>query len=166
DVLRDLVRRGAHVNVRAEGSTYPTALHLAVSDRRDAELTRMLLVYGANPNIKGERSCVQFSILDELLKIMALQDGTDRTPLHAASLHGDLQIARLLLAHGADPNIQGGEHSTALQAASHAGHLQIAQLLLEGGADVNMHGERMQSALEAASNSGHTEIVELLQEHG
>jgi hypothetical protein len=72
DVLRDLVRRGAHVNVRAEGkfyfrsacsytkgiwpgSTHPTALHLAVADRRDAELTRMLLVYGADPNIKGER---------------------------------------------------------------------------------------------------------------
>ncbi|KAJ7319235.1 ankyrin repeat-containing domain protein [Mycena albidolilacea] len=162
DVLRDLVRRGAHVNVRAEGkfyfpsacsytkgiwpgSTYPTVLHLAVADRRDAELTRMLLVYGADPNIK---------------------DGTDRTPLQAASLHGDLPIARLLLAHGADPNIKGGEYSTALQAASHAGHLQIVQLLLESGADVNTPGQKYRSALEAASNSGHMEIVELLREHG
>jgi len=145
DILRDLVRRGANVNVKVEGSRYPTVLLLAVSDRRDAEFTRMLLVYGANPNMK---------------------DGTDRTALQAASSHADLQIIKLLLANGADPNIEGGDYGTALQAASHSRNLEIVQLLLDSGADVNIQGGKYGTALEAASASGYTEIVELLRAHG
>ncbi|KAJ7200910.1 ankyrin repeat-containing domain protein [Mycena haematopus] len=145
EVLRDLVRRGADVNVRAEGSKYPTALLLAVTDRRDVEFTGMLLMYGANPNIEDDRDC---------------------TPLQAASLYPDLQIVRLLLTYGANPNIEGGEYGTALQAAAHAGDLQIVQFLLENNADVNIQGGRYGTAVQAASSSGHTEIIELLRTHG
>ncbi|KAJ7048545.1 ankyrin repeat-containing domain protein [Mycena amicta] len=164
DLLRDLVRRGANVNVKAKGditiftmlhayskftvagSRYPTVLLLAVSERRDPEFTQMLLVYGADPNIKGEN--------------------LHYTPLQAAASHADLQIVRLLLAYGADPNLEGGEYGTALQAAAHSGDLQITQMLLEKGAEVNMHGGKYGTAVQAASSNGHTEVIELLRTHG
>ncbi|KAF7338972.1 Multiple ankyrin repeats single kh domain [Mycena venus] len=145
DVLRDLVRRGANVNVTAEGSRYPTLLLLAVCDRKDVDFVGMLLVYGADPNVR---------------------DSTDRTPLQCASSCGDLQIVRLLLANGADPNIEGGEYGTPLQAVSHSGNREIVQLLLERGADVNMQGGKYGTALEAASACGYEEIVELLRANG
>ncbi|KAK7039796.1 hypothetical protein R3P38DRAFT_491758 [Favolaschia claudopus] len=145
DVLRDLVRRGAHVNVIAEGSTHPTALHLAVAKRRDAELTRMLLVYGADTEAK---------------------DKLDNTSLHTASSHGDLSIVRVLLAHGANPNAEGGEYNTALQAASQAGHVEVVQLLLENEAEVNMEGGKYGNAMKAASIRGETAIIELLERYG
>ncbi|KAF8155030.1 ankyrin repeat-containing domain protein [Mycena galopus ATCC 62051] len=141
DILRDLVRRGAHVNAEVEGIT---TLILAVQ-RRDADFTRMLLVYGARPNVKDRKDC---------------------TPLYTASLNGDLQIVRLLLSNSADPNIEGGEYSTPLQAASQSGNLEIVQLLLESGADINMRGGKCGTALEATSAAGHTEIAELLRAHG
>ncbi|KAJ7874001.1 hypothetical protein B0H14DRAFT_2343868, partial [Mycena olivaceomarginata] len=67
---------------------------------------------------------------------------------------GSLEISKLLLDHGADPNIQGedvfqfrgsvtkmllegGEYGTALQAASYMGKLEIIALLLDKGADSN-----------------------------
>ncbi|KAJ7609527.1 hypothetical protein FB45DRAFT_368446 [Roridomyces roridus] len=112
-VVRDLVMKGADVNVWVSDSTYLTALHLAVSHLRDTELVHMLLVYGAQPNV---------------------QDATGFTALHTAVTHGDLPIARLLLSHGADPNIQG-ERQTALGIAAHAGNTQMVRLLLEHGAD-------------------------------
>ncbi|KAK7044296.1 hypothetical protein R3P38DRAFT_2608460 [Favolaschia claudopus] len=145
DILRDLVRRGADVNARADGSTHPTVLHLAVAKRRDAELTRMLLVYGADTEAK---------------------DKLDNTPLHTASSHGDLSIVRVLLAHGAKPNAEGGEYNTALQAASQAGHVEVVQLLLENEAEVNMEGGKYGNAMKAALIRGETAIIELLERYG
>ncbi|KAJ6568799.1 ankyrin repeat-containing domain protein [Mycena capillaripes] len=145
DILRDLIRRGADVNVKAEGSTYPTVLLLVVSRRKDLEFTRLLLASGADPDIP---------------------DGTDTTALQTASFYGNIEMVKILLESGADPNIEGGEHGTALQAASYSGNLKIVQLFLETGADVNMEGGKHGTALQAASSRGHEVIVELLRAHG
>ncbi|KAF7367867.1 hypothetical protein MSAN_00851200 [Mycena sanguinolenta] len=161
ELLRDLVRRGANVNVEVGGTSsigfklarvfsqigpiYSTVLLLAASDRRDKEFTRMLLVYGADPNVK---------------------DRTDCTPLYTASLNGDLQMVNILLASGADPNVEGGESHTALQAAARSGNLQIVQALLDNGADVGIQGGKYNTALEAAEAHGYAEIVELLRAYG
>ncbi|KAF7338973.1 Multiple ankyrin repeats single kh domain [Mycena venus] len=145
EILWDLVRRGADVNVEVEGTSYPTVLLLAVSRRRDVELTRILLASGANPDIP---------------------DDTNGTALQAACSYANLKIVKLLLESGADPNIEGGEYGTALQAASYSGNLKIVELLLENGADVNIEGGRYGTALQAATSLGHADIVELLRIHG
>ncbi|KAJ7922503.1 ankyrin repeat-containing domain protein [Mycena leptocephala] len=139
DILWNLVRRGADVNVKAE------VLLLAVGARRDVEFTQMLLAYGANPDVT---------------------DVTDSTALQAACSYASLPIVRLLLASGADPNIEGGEYGTALQAASCSGNAEIVRLLLKRGADVNIQGGKYASALKAASERGYSEIIELLRAHG
>ncbi|KAK7062497.1 hypothetical protein R3P38DRAFT_2835456 [Favolaschia claudopus] len=148
EILWDLVRRGADVNVEAEGAPYPTALLLAVKQRRDAEFTRILLSSGANPDIPDSEDC---------------------TALQAASANGDREIVKLLLAHGANPNLEGGQYGTALQAAAAAGHTEIVKLLLEHGADASIQGGRYGSALQAAAASSggdsNAEIMELLQLH-
>jgi ankyrin repeat protein len=56
------------------------------------------------------------------------------TPLHYASQSGKLEIARLLLDHGADVHIQSSDGVTPFQVAIHHSHHDIAQLLLDSGA--------------------------------
>ena len=80
------------------------------------------------------------------------------TPLIAASRNAHLDVARLLLRHGADIN-QGSATSgaTALYIASQNGHVAVAQLLLDSKADPNKattdeHGD---TALYMASQNGH-----------
>ncbi|KAJ6631778.1 hypothetical protein B0H10DRAFT_1719533, partial [Mycena sp. CBHHK59/15] len=52
-----------------------------------------------------------------------------------ASYSGHVEIVRLLLEKGADPNALGGSYGSAIQAASDTGHLEIVKLLIETGAD-------------------------------
>ncbi|KAK7007863.1 hypothetical protein R3P38DRAFT_1621904 [Favolaschia claudopus] len=144
EILWDLVRRGADVNVIVDGP-YPTALLLAVARRRDPQFTRILLASGANPDIPDESNC---------------------TPLQAACAHGDFIIVKLLLKFHADPNLEGGEYGTALEAAAHSGNIKIVQLLLDAGADIHFEGGKYGSALQAAVARGHSDVVELLQMHG
>ncbi|KAJ7175211.1 ankyrin repeat-containing domain protein [Mycena crocata] len=142
DVLWNLVRKGANVNTQAEGCVHSTALLLTVSRWKDLELIRLLLAYGADPNIREE---------------------TGETALHIAASHSDMAIVDLLLANGADPDIEGGEYQTALQAAAHSGSQEVVKALLEHGTDVNVQGGRYGTALQAASSAGHDNIVQLLR---
>jgi len=96
---------------------------------------------------------------------MGLQDNKE-TVLQGASATGNLDVVKILLEHGADPNIcvknlskftdpigtesQGDHYGTALQAAWDAGHLDTFRLLFERGADPNIryirrgiHGEKI-----------------------
>ncbi|KAJ7048703.1 hypothetical protein C8F01DRAFT_1070277, partial [Mycena amicta] len=93
-------------------------------------------------------------------------DAPAGSPVYWAALKGHLDIAQLLLEHGADINAQGGKFGTALQVASLGGHLDLARLLLEHGADVNAQGGLYGNSLQAATYKGHLDVVQLLLEHG
>jgi ankyrin repeat protein len=64
-------------------------------------------------------------------------DSVRVSPLSYASQGGYLQIVRLLLGHGADPNIAEGDapDGLALYLACAGNHLEVARLLLEHGAN-------------------------------
>ncbi len=66
-------------------------------------------------------------------------DSARESPLSYASNGGYLHIVRLLLEHGADPNIAEGDapDGLALYLACAGNHLEIARLLLEHGANPN-----------------------------
>ena len=90
----------------------------------------------------------------------------DEEALFFASEEGHLEIVRLLLDAGVDPNIQeDSAEKTALILASEEGYLEVVRLLLDRGADLNILDEHGNTALFYASEEGHLEVVELLERY-
>jgi ankyrin repeat protein len=64
------------------------------------------------------------------------------TGLHTAAQKGHLDVARLLLAHGADPNArEAGDHTYPLHWAAAHRHIDIVRALLDAGSDVDGIGD-------------------------
>jgi ankyrin repeat protein len=89
------------------------------------------------------------------------------TPLYEASVNGEAEIARLLLAAGASPDTESsglGADGTPLCAAACWGHIATVRELLAHGADPNLredHGTGW-SPLDWALNGPHPETAGLL----
>ncbi|PZH08217.1 serine/threonine protein kinase [Streptomyces sp. NTH33] len=106
---------------------------------------------------------------EELLRAGADPDRADRegtTPLYAASVQGEAEMARLLLAAGTCPDTESGGESegTPLCAAACWGHTETVRELLAHGADPNLredHGTG-HSPLEWAVRESCPETVALL----
>jgi len=88
------------------------------------------------------------------------------TPLHAASLDGDLKTVQRLLATGADVNATLPNGWTALGFAVLKNHADIVALLLEHGADPNIRFQYSDTALMWAAYMGHAELFKMLLAQG
>src|SRR5438128_3418721 len=88
----------------------------------------------------------------------------DYTPLHFAATYGNLEMARVLLAHGADvDDVTPGE--TPLDRAVIMHDVPMATLLLEHGAIPDDPSAAGLTALHRSAIRGHAEIVRLLLAH-
>ena len=76
--------------------------------------------------------------------------------------HGKINLAKLLIAAGADVNAIGNHGRTALINAVRDGHTEIIKLLIAAGADVNARDNSGNTALSNAACSIDTEIIKLL----
>ncbi|WP_433533989.1 ankyrin repeat domain-containing protein [Micromonospora sp. CA-249363] len=108
-----------------------------------------------------------------LLRVGADPDAADRegtTPLYQASVHGAVDLVRLLLAAGATPDTESGhgEEGTPLCAAAAWGHTDVVQELLAHGADPNLREDRGAgySPLDWALRGGHSQTADLLMTAG
>ncbi|KAI0802774.1 ankyrin repeat-containing domain protein [Xylaria sp. FL0064] len=161
-----LLDHGAQLNGPAErlpekalgGSWAPVVTRLLYMDVPD-ELILQIIQAGANINSPGSPS-----------------RGTARyTPLQCAIKWGRLDVARQLIARGADINApaHGDYGYTALQAACHPSpgveiNVQFIQFLLDSGADINAPGARVpgKTALQCAVEAGSMGAVCLLLDAG
>ncbi|MCC7123683.1 MAG: ankyrin repeat domain-containing protein [Acidobacteria bacterium] len=67
------------------------------------------------------------------------------TALHAASRSGHIDVVRLLIDHGADPNArEAGDDTLPLHWAAAQGHLDVVRALVEAGSDVHGVGDEHQ----------------------
>src|SRR5262245_4354182 len=102
-------------------------------------------------------------------------DFTGQTPFLRAALSGDVATMRLLVEHGADPNLPTEAGTTPLMAASGVNWvvaqtytespqslLDAIQLCLEHGADINAVNSMGLTALLGAANRGANDIIRLL----
>jgi hypothetical protein len=105
------------------------------------------------------------------------EDGA--TPVLRTAQSGDVELMRLLLAHGADPKIPTTNNVTALAAAAGIGWVQgvtyerseqdsveAVKLCLELGVDPNAVDGDGRTALHGAAHKGRNQVVELLVGHG
>lgn len=139
------------------------------------ELIQALLRKGADVNAKTDTIPVH-----GLMQLDASWVNFDgQTSFVRAALSGDVELMRVLLENGADPNIPTTLGTTALMAASgmnwviaqtyshdDAEYAEAVKLCLEHGAGVDTTNSLGLTALHAAANRGIESIVQILADHG
>lgn len=192
DVARLLIDAGANINVADWYGETPLWSAVDVRNRdmpgpgddngvdRDAVLglIRMLLEKGADPNPRIKEYPPERRWIVGLGSL-AWVDVTGQTPFFRAAASGDVTTMRLLLDHGADPNINTFEGTTPLMAAAGVNWvfnqsydegadalLAAVELCWEQGADVNAVNSMGIAAVHGAANRGSDAIVEFLHDKG
>jgi ankyrin repeat protein len=142
------------------------------------ELIEQLLEAGANPNLQLKLFPPYRSLRDDRGADGMLTVGT--TPLIRASKAGDLDALRVLLAHGAKPEVATASGITPLMAACGIGSSTIdtrgrykteaqavaaVEILLAAGVDINAADRNGQTALHGAARWGWNELVKTLVAH-
>jgi len=171
-----LIEAGADLDLRAEDGG--TALMTAVDWGR-VEIMRLLLEHGAEINIQDNEgwSCLLVAIFQgdaglvgELIAAGADVDAnvfaTGQTALLQALEGGKFDIARMLIASGANVNLHKDGQVTPLMLAVAKGQSDLVLLLIENGADVNAVSDDQRTALKIAESGGLSAIADLLIKAG
>jgi ankyrin repeat protein len=180
------IEHGADVNRANKGKWTP--LYLATDNRNieggdfpvpkpdldHLEYIKFLLDHGANPNAQAKDNTLTRTIFTMQ---WFTEDGA--TPFVRAAQSSDLELLKLLLAHGADPLMKTNHGDTALTAASGIGwvdgvtyersareNVETVKFLLELGLDPNAANDDGRTPLMVAAAKGRTEVIQLLVDHG
>lgn len=87
------------------------------------------------------------------------------TVLHIAAVHGSEEVAQILLAHHADPQLRTDLGNTPLMLAAMNGYVKVARSILENTPiAVRDIGEKDATALHYAATFRHVSMIELLLE--
>jgi ankyrin repeat protein len=85
------------------------------------------------------------------------------TPLASAAAAKQTDIARLLIAHGANVNARAASGHIPLHEAAGNGNVEMVKLLIENGADVHARTDEDKTPLDFAIEYKRPEVVELLE---
>jgi ankyrin repeat protein len=171
----------AAVEMRNVDLHYVTFEHMVTAEDRAAilDFITLLLEKGADPNVRVGEVVPLRSWMYLLGGSLAWVDFTGQTPFLLASLSGDVSTMRLLLTHGADPDLATFGGTTALMAAAGVNWvvnqtydegepalLEAVALCYELGMDVNATNSMGLTALMGAANRGSDSIIEFLVSKG
>lgn len=121
DSVQQLLEQDPNTADALASDHYP-ALHFAACTRQ-VSVVKLMLDAGANPDIRNHST--------------EYRGWLEGTPLHAAIGSESWEIARLLIAAGADVNAKSEGDYTPLHLAVRLDRLETARLLLKNGADVD-----------------------------
>jgi len=172
DMVELLISKGADVNQECNYGC--TALHyVAIKGKKD--LVELLIAKGAAPI-----SAIHLAVCaGDLVKVKSLvEEGADvdtrakgsggHTPLFAALFAGHNDVAKFLIAKGADVNAKDMAGVTALHYMCEHGKRSMAELLIAEGADVNAKDYGGATPLHRIFYSGRSglDVAELLLAKG
>lgn len=170
--VRSLLAAGADVKEKVLGD-YPLNIAARFGP---AEVVTVLLDSGADIKRPGRDGLhpLHNAVLLGHTEIVALliqrgaavdaKDRRGRTPLYSFAATGgsDIEIAKMLLAAGANPRIEDENHDTALPYVAETGRIELGELLIAAGADVNHVEGSGWNALHLAVHHQRQEFVKLL----
>ena len=88
-------------------------------------------------------------------------------PLYTACHQGHLELAKLLVEHGAELQDENDEYGTnALMKACESGNAELVEYLISKGADVNYENKHNPHASLVACRGRHLGVMEVLLKHG
>jgi len=148
DAVRALAESGADLNAQDADGT--TALQFAIINQH-YDMAAILLEKGANPNVADNTGMTSvYAAVD----MRDFRSDIGRPPRQSLDKLGALDVLRLGLKHGGNPNAQLrkpvlgrhhgfgdaslGEGATALMRAAKASDLESMRVLLEAGADISL----------------------------
>lgn len=142
-------------------------------------LIERLLGAGADPNARTREFPHERRYIVTVVGSVAWVDLTGQTPFLRAAAAGDLTVMRLLLAHGADPNIATDAGTTPLMVAAGvnsavgetftegpAALLAAVQLAHSLGNDIDAVNSMGVGAVHGAANRGADDVIEYLAANG
>lgn len=108
-------------------------------------------------------------VVDYLIAKGADVRAVSRNPLQVTALHsavadgGHADIAKALVAAGADVNAKQRHGWTPLHGAADSGSVELVELLLARGADPDATHQEGKTALDIAREKGHADVVAVLE---
>lgn len=149
---------------------FETALYGAAGVAHHAELTRLLIERGANPNdgeaVYHSPEGYDLGALKVLVESGKLTEDSLAVMLIRKHDWHDYDGARYLLEHGANPNYRSRWGCTALhQAVKRDNDLRIIELLLDYGADPTLEQDS-RTAVAMATRSGRGDVLKSLERRG
>ena len=181
-----LLERGADPNLGNKGDWFP--LYIATDNRNiesgdypvrkgdmdHLEFIKLLIAKGANVNARLKDSTETRTVFTN-----QWLDENGATAFLRASQSGDIELMKLLLAHGADPKINTLLNVSALHVAAGVGWvegityewspkatLDAVTMLLDLGLDVNLQADTGRVALHGAAHKGRADVIQVLADHG
>lgn len=163
NILAALLEAGAKADVsRPDGWT----LLAAAVDRRNVTAVRLLLQSKADPNrLQMNGPSILFSALSETNILEALldaganvdpaaKDDSNWTPLGAAARNNNVAAVKILLEHGANPNVRNANGATPLHGAVYGpADRAVFELLLAYHADPNVRNSNGETPLDVLKKS-------------
>ncbi len=135
-----LVRDGANLRHIDEGTGLsPLAFSI---QQKNLEIVRMLVEAGADANWGGTT-----------------------TPLEAAALEGDPEMAQILIEAGAEIDRRVDDGFTPLMTAAALGHRRVCQRLLVAGSRPLLRNDHGQTAVGLAEDAGHAATADLIRSY-